>query len=244
VLAREWLCGTFLNLASPLTVETAGLAGFDFLVIDHEHGPGGEETLLGQLLAASATPAFPIVRVAMNDAPRFKRVLDAGACGVMVPYVGSADEARAAAAAMRYSPHGVRGLAKFHRGTAYGELFDEYYRHANERLVGVMQIETPGALAGIDRIAAVDGADVLFVGPTDLSYNLGIPDQFQHPTFQHALQTVVTAANRHDKAAGILVHDPSLVPMCKSVGFTFVALGSDGGLVKNGFRGLLQTLRA
>src|SRR5689334_2711484 len=140
VLAREWVCGTFLTLAAPLTVEIAGLAGFDFLVIDHEHGPGGEETLLSQLLAAAATPVFPIVRVAMNETPRFKRVLDAGACGVMVPYVGSATEARSAAAAMRYAPNGVRGLAKFHRGTAYGEHFDEYFQHANDRLLGVMQI--------------------------------------------------------------------------------------------------------
>src|ERR1700742_533865 len=102
VLAREWLGGTFLNLGPPVTVEIAGLAGYDWLLIDHEHGPGGEDTLLHQLQAASATPAHPIVRIAVNDATRFKRVLDAGAHGVMVPWVGTAEEAKAAVQALRY----------------------------------------------------------------------------------------------------------------------------------------------
>src|SRR5476649_1409386 len=96
VLAREWLVGTFLNLGSPITVEIAGLAGFDWLLIDHEHGPGGEDTLLHQLQAASATPAAPMVRIACNEAQRFKRVLDMGAHGVMVPWVSTEAEARAA----------------------------------------------------------------------------------------------------------------------------------------------------
>ena len=83
VLAREWVCGTFLNLGSPITVEVAGLAGFDWLLIDHEHGPGGEDTLLHQLHAAAATPAFPVVRLAANETPRFKRVPASGGFGVM-----------------------------------------------------------------------------------------------------------------------------------------------------------------
>jgi 4-hydroxy-2-oxoheptanedioate aldolase len=243
VLAREWTCGTFLNLGSPMTVEIAGLAGFDFLVIDHEHGPGGEDTLLHQLHAVASTPAFPIVRVAMNEAPRFKRVLDAGAFGVMVPYVNSGAEAAAAVSAMRYPPHGVRGVAKFNRGAGFGADFKDYYRHAHERLVAVVQIETPQALSNIDEIASVEGADVLFVGPTDLSYNLGIPDELNHPRFVEALGRVSESARRHGKAGGILVHDPALVATCRDAGYTFVALGSDGGLVRTGMLGLLSALR-
>src|SRR5262245_4624765 len=243
VLAREWVCGTFLGLGSPLTVEIAGLTGFDFLVIDHEHGPGGEDTLLHQLQAAASTPAFPVVRIAMNETPRFKRVLDAGAFGVMVPYVNTAAEAAAAVAAMRYPPHGVRGVAKFNRGAGFGADFEEYYLHAHERLVAVLQIETPQALDAIDGIAGVDGADVLFVGPTDLSYNLGIRDQFDHPQFVEALKLVSTTAARHGKAAGILVHDPALVRTVRDLGYTFVALGSDGGLVRSGMATLLGTLK-
>ena len=244
VLAREWVCGTFLNLGSPITVEVAGLAGFDWLLIDHEHGPGGEDTLLHQLHAAAATPAFPIVRIAANETPRFKRVLDAGAFGVMVPLVSAAAEARAAVAATRYPPRGIRGVAKFHRSAGFGADFEEYYAHAHERLLTVIQIETPDALKNIDEIAAVDGADVMFVGPTDLSYNMGIRDQLESPRFVEALQKVSDAAKKHGKAAGILVHNTALVPKCRDLGYTFMALGSDGGAVRTGLLGFLAALRA
>jgi 2-keto-3-deoxy-L-rhamnonate aldolase RhmA len=243
-LAREPLNGTFLNLGSPISVEIAGLAGFDWLLIDHEHGPGGEDTMLHQLQAAAATPAFPIVRIAINETARFKRALDMGAFGVMVPYVNTAAETRAAVAAMRYPPHGIRGVAKFNRGAGFGGDFEDYYLHAHERLLTVIQIETPEAIANIDEIAAIDGADVLFVGPTDLSYNMGIRDQLEHPQFTAALQKVSDAAKKHGKAAGILVHIPALVPKVRALGYTFVALGSDGGGVRSALLGFVATLKA
>ena len=243
VLAREWLCGTFLNLGSPMTVEIAGLAGFDWLLIDHEHGPGGQDTLLHQLHAASGTPAFPIVRIAMNETPRFKRALDMGALGVMVPYVSTAQEARAAVSAMRYPPHGIRGVAKFNRGAGFGADFEEYYAHAHERLVTVIQIETPDAVKNIEEIAEVDGADVLFVGPTDLSYNMGIRDQLESAQFTETLRKVSNAAKNHGKAAGILVHNNALVPKVRDLGYTFTALGSDGGAVRTGLLGFVAALR-
>ena len=244
VLAREWVCGTFLNIGSTLTVEIAGLAGFDWILIDHEHGPGGEDTLLHQLQAAAGTPAFPVVRIPVNETARFKRVLDMGACGVMVPYVNTAAEARAAVAAMRYPPHGIRGVAKFHRGCGFGADFEEYYLHGHERLLTVVQIETPEAVANIDEIAAVDGADVLFVGPTDLSYNMGIRDQLESPQFTEAAKKVSAAAKKHGKAAGVLVHIPALVPKMRDLGYTFVALGSDGGGVRNSLLSYVATLKA
>lgn len=243
VLAREWLAGTFLNLGSPMTVEIAGLAGFDWVLIDHEHGPGGQDTLLHQLHAASATPAFPVVRIAQNETPRFKRVLDMGALGVMVPYVSSAAEAQAAVSAMRYPPHGIRGVAKFNRGAGFGGDFEEYYAHAHERLVTVIQIETADAVNRIDDIAAVEGADVLFVGPTDLSYNMGIRDQLESAPFTEALQRVSAAAKKHGKAAGILVHNNALVPKVRDLGYTFTALGSDGGAVRAGLLGFVAALK-
>jgi len=243
VLAREWLCGTFLNLGSPVTVEIAGLAGFDWILIDHEHGPGGEDTMLHQLQAAAATPAFPVVRIALNEVPRFKRALDMGALGVMVPYVNTAAETRAAVSAMRYPPHGIRGVAKFHRGAGFGGDFEEYYLHAHERLVTVIQIETPEAIKNIDEIAAVDGADVLFVGPTDLSYNMGIRDQLESAQFMETLKKVSDAAKRHGKAAGILVHNNALVPKVRELGYSFTALGSDGGAVRAGLLGFVATLK-
>ncbi len=243
VLAREWVTGTFINLGSPVTAEIAAHAGFDWILIDHEHGPGGEDTMFDQLRAVGGGAAVPIVRVAANDAWRFKRVLDAGAHGVMVPLVNTPDEARAAAAAMRYPPRGIRGIAKFQRGAGYGAEFDDYFKHAHERLLLIAQIETPGAVENIEAIAAIDGIDVLFVGPTDLTYNLGIPDQFDHPDYVAAQRRVVAAATAAGKAAGILVLNPALVPSCRELGFTFTALGSDGGTVRAGLLNIADLLR-
>ena len=106
-LAREWLTGTFINLGSSVTTEIAGNTGYDWLLLDHEHGPGGDETLLHQLQATGATSSVPLVRIVVNETAKFKRVLDMGAQGVMVPYISTAAEAQAAVAAMRYPPRGV-----------------------------------------------------------------------------------------------------------------------------------------
>ena len=243
VLAGEWVAGGWLNLGSPVTTEVAGNMGFDWLLLDHEHGPGGEDTLLHQLQAASATPAVPVVRIAANEAPRFKRALDAGALGVMVPYVNTAAEAQAMVAAMRYPPRGFRGVAKFQRSANFGADFEQYYLHAHEWLLGIAQIETPEAVANAAAIAAVDGVDVLFVGPADLSYNLGIRHQFDHPQFVAAMVQVVAAARQHGKAAGILVQTSAHVAKSREWGFSFVALGSDGGAVRSGMQQNLAILR-
>ncbi|MDB6094496.1 MAG: hypothetical protein JWM32_2058 [Verrucomicrobia bacterium] len=244
VLNREWIVGTWLNLGSPVTAELAGLAGFDWVLLDHEHGPGGEDTMLHQLQAVSATPTVPIVRIAANELPRFKRALDMGAHGIMAPFVSSAAEAQATVQAMRYPPRGLRGVAKSHRASSFGADFETYYQTAHECLLNIVQIETAAAVENIEGIAAIDGVDVLFVGPTDLSYALGIRDQLGHPTFLAATQRVVAAARQHGKAAGILVHDPALVEKCRGWGFTFVALGSDGGAVRGGLQQNLAVLRA
>jgi 2-keto-3-deoxy-L-rhamnonate aldolase RhmA len=242
-LAREWLTGTWLNLGSPATAEIAGNAGFDWVLLDHEHGCGGEETMLHQLHAVAASSAAPIVRIAANEVPRFKRALDLGAHGIMTPYVSTVAEAKATVAAMRYPPRGMRGVAKLHRAAGYGANFEEYYQHAHEWILNIVQVETGDAVANIDGIAAVDGVDVLFLGPTDLTHNLGIANQYDHPRYLQAVQAIVAAAQGHGKAAGILVHDPAQVAKCREWGFTFVALGSDGGAVRAGLQQAAAALR-
>jgi 4-hydroxy-2-oxoheptanedioate aldolase len=244
VLAGEFLTGFWLNLGSPLTAEMAGLAGFDWVMLDYEHGAGDEETMLHQLQAVAATPATCLVRIAANEAPRFKRVLDAGAAGVMVPYVGTADEARAAVAAMRYPPRGIRGVAKLTRASAFGANFDAYFAHAHEWLVTLAQIETADAVVNAASIAAVDGVDVLFVGPMDLTTSMGIQGQYGDQRFHDALANVAAAAKDAGKAVGILLLDPANVGLCRELGYTVVALGSDAGSVVSGMAQSLSTLRA
>jgi 2-keto-3-deoxy-L-rhamnonate aldolase RhmA len=238
VLNREVVSGTWLNLGSCMTTEIAARAGFDWVVLDIEHGAGDHESLLHQLQAVSGTPTVPLARVAWNELPRFKRVLDLGASGVVVPYVTTPEEARAAVAAMRYPPQGLRGVASMHRGCGFGEDLSEYMRCANEQLLTVCQVETEATLGRVDEIAAVDGVDVLFVGPMDLSWSMGIPQQYEHPRFLEALERVAKAARDAGKAAGILLQRPEQIADIVAAGFTFIGLGSDGGVMVKGMREL------
>ncbi len=242
-LNGELLAGTFINLGNTLTVEMAGNSGFDWLLLDVEHGAGDQQALVHQIQASSTTPAVPFVRIENNDPPRFKRVLDLGASGIMVPYVSSVAEAERAVSAMRYPPRGIRGVAKLNRGAGFGVDFDEYFSRAHELLTTVVQIETVEALNCIDDIAAVDGVDVLFIGPLDLSVNMGIAQQFTHPDFVRAKKKVVQAAKNAGKAAGILLLSIDQVPDAVETGLTFVALGSDGGLVATGMRQLASAFK-
>jgi 4-hydroxy-2-oxoheptanedioate aldolase len=244
LLAGEFLAGTWLNLGSPLTAEMAGLAGFDWVMLDHEHGPGSDVTIVSQLQAVAATPAVCFVRIAANDPPRFKRALDLGAMGIMVPYVSTPAEASTAVAAMRYPPRGIRGVAKLTRATTFGAGFDEYFAHAHEWLVTMTQIETAEAVGNAAPIAAIDGVDVLFIGPMDLTTSFGIPGEYEHPKTIEALKHVAGCARAAGKAAGILLQNPAHVPMCREMGYTFIALGSDGSAASAGFRQALAALRS
>ena len=240
VLNGDIVAGTFCNLGSAMTVEIAGLAGFDWVLLDMEHGAGDQETLVHQIHAAAGTSAAPVVRIAWNDPPRFKRVLDLGASGIMVPYVNTEAEARQAAASMRYPPDGVRGVATMNRAGGFGGGFDEYFATANGKLLTVVQIETAQAVQNSSDIARVSGVDVLFIGPTDLSVSLGIPLQFDHPSFTDSLARVVLACRDAGKAPGILLRSPSQLQHAIDDGFSFVAIGSDGGMVASAMRATLD----
>jgi 2-keto-3-deoxy-L-rhamnonate aldolase RhmA len=160
----------------------------------------------------------------------------------MVPYVSTAAEARAAVQAMRYPPRGMRGVAKLTRASAFGARFDEYLAHAHEWLVTLAQIETIDAVENAAEIAEVDGVDVVFVGPMDLTTSMGIPGQYGDARFHDALGEVADAAQSAGKAAGILLLDPANLPLVRELGYTVVALGSDGGAVQAGLATSLQTL--
>lgn len=238
----ETLNGCWLNLGSSITAEIVSLSGFDWVLIDLEHGAGVEKDVLYQLQAIEHTPAAPLVRVESFEKQRIHRVLDMGAEGIMCPRINSAGEARQAVEAMRYPPEGKRGVAKMIRATGFGKNFDEYYREANENLLGVIQIETPEALAHLDEIAALDGVDVLFVGPADLSMALGIFGQFDHPRFKEALMSTREAAQRAGKATGILLFNPEDYPTYLNLGFRMIACGADATFVANGARAMAEKL--
>jgi 2-keto-3-deoxy-L-rhamnonate aldolase RhmA len=240
--AGETLVGTFLGLGSPAAAEACGHAGLDWVLVDLEHGPAGEETLLAQLIAARAAGVHGLVRIAAPERIRAGRALDAGAEGIMFPRITSLDDAREAAGALRHSPAGLRGVAGGHRGHGYGLAFDPHA--SDERTLGIIQIEHPGALAAAQEIAALDGADVLFVGPNDLSYAMGIPGQYDHEDFRAAVTTVVGAAEVAGKAAGIMVSSADAVAAAAADGFRMIAVSSELGLLLRAAQDVAAAARA
>lgn len=242
-LKADLLAGTFLNLGSSAAVEIAADVGFDWLLIDLEHGNGSLADLRNMLLACRRASAAPIVRIRSVDADAVKFVMDSGAAGIMFPFVNSVDEAEHAVRCMKYPPRGSRGVAGIIRATDYGRDWDSYFRQANEQSLVVAQIETRAAVEAADQIAAVDGVDVLFVGPLDLSVSLGCPGDFTPAHFVAALEKVIAACRKHGKTPGILSR-PQLVEQHKRLGFRFFALGSDSGSIVGGLQQSLAAIRA
>lgn len=244
VLAGEMALGTFVILGSPPAVEIAARAGFDWLLIDLEHGMVGDDHLLPMLMALKGTDATPIVRVESGTRARVGRVLDLGAEGVMVPQVHSPEEAAEVAAWLRYQPGGQRGVALFTRGLAYGSGGHAAVEDRHEDLLGIVQIESRRALESVEEIAAVEGVDVLFVGPTDLSHALGIPGHVEDPRFEAATSRVALAARNNGKAAGVLLWSPADAARYAALGYTFLAISSDGSILDRAMRVALADTRA
>ena len=200
----EAVHGCWLNTGSPLTAEIVGGAGFDWVLIDLEHGAGSESALLPVLQALGHTMVTPVVRIESPDGPRIHRVLDMGAAGVMCPKISTPDDALRLARGLYYPPFGTRGVAKMVRATGFGRNFQTYYDQSRDNIIGVAQIETVAVLDHLDEVAQTDGIDVLFIGPADLSMELGIFGQFDHPRFVEAMKETINAAQKAGKAVGIL----------------------------------------
>lgn len=243
VLAGEPTFGLFVDLDAPLAAEICGRAGYDWLVLDLEHGVATEADLLGLLQAVELTGSTALVRPQSAERLRIGRALDLGAAGIMVPRLSSADEAREAVSFLRYPPDGMRGVALRTRGGGMGAVPHARVSELNRRILGIVQVETPGAVREADAIAAIDGVDVLFVGPADLSHSLGIPGKFDDERYTGALRTVVEACAAHGKAAGILVYDPAIVPGLLDQGFGFVGIGGAGALLAEGASSALAAVR-
>jgi 4-hydroxy-2-oxoheptanedioate aldolase len=241
VLGGETTFGSWLSIGSPTAAEIAGLAGFDWLVIDTEHGMTSESGILGQLYAVGTTAATALVRIERGDRLRVSRALDLGAGGLVVPRVDSAADVAQTLSWMRFPPVGQRGVALGARGQGSGRVGHKEIASLNDAALGVFQIESAAAVADAEAMASLAGADVLFVGPADLSHALGVPGQFSDPLYLAALDEVVAACRAHGKAAGILLYEPAMIAPHLERGFKFVGLGSDGAFVMSGARAMLAS---
>ena len=230
-LARgEVTFGTFLGAATPVTAEVCAAAGVDWVLLDLEHGAGGEEQARDVIPAAASYSVPAVVRVESSERIRAGRLLDLGATGVMFPRIDTAEEAAACVRHLRYPPDGDRGVATYNRMCRYG-LDPAALDRSNDDVLGVVQIETRLGLEAVEDIAALDGVDVLFVGPRDLSSALDVPGQTQAPVYLAALERVLAAANGNGKAAGLLVPDGTAAARMSAAGWQFIAIGSDTTLL-------------
>jgi len=221
--------GIFAGMAAPMAAEVAAASGADWVLLDLEHGAGGEEQISPTVVATGAYGVPTLVRVESAAAIRIGRALDAGAAGIMVPRIATAQQAREAVAHFSYPPIGDRGVASYNRAAQWGR--DPEAFNPQTRAAAIIQIETLGALEEVEEIAAIDGVDLLFVGPLDLSFALGVPRQFDHPLFVKALERVLSAATAYGKTAGILAANGATAKKYTAMGFRFLAISSDSVLL-------------
>ncbi len=235
--------GTLVQLPSPPVVEILAQAGFDWLLIDTEHGPIDAERVQAMIRATGERPATPIVRIASNLDWLAKRALDLGALGVMAPMVSSAEEAQVAVRAVRYPPAGNRGFGPTFAGLRWGLGGAAYAQQANDAVMAIVQIEHIDAVARIDEILAVPGIDLALVGPYDLSGSMGLLGQVGHAKVQAAIDRVVKAAQSAGVPAGIFSAAADEANRYIEQGYQAILLGTDVAFLSAGAEGVLSRIK-
>lgn len=225
--------GLWVALTSPYTAEICAGAGYDWLLLDAEHAPNDIQTLVAQLQGMSKYPVHPLVRPPIGEAWIIKQILDIGAQTILVPMVETKEQAEAIVRAVRYPPHGIRGVgASLARASGFNRIPD-YLQTANDEICLLLQIESRAGLANLDAIASTDGVDGVFVGPADLAADMGFLGKPGAAEVQAAVEDALTRIQSHGKASGILTADQTLARRYVEMGAGFVGIGSDVGLLVN-----------
>ncbi len=230
--------GLWLGLADPYAAELCATAGFDWLLIDGEHGPNDLRSMLGALQAVAPYPSHPVLRIPHGDATLIKQVLEIGATTLLVPMVENAEQARALVAATRYPPHGMRGVGSGLARSSRWSAYPGYLNEADDSICLLVQVETASALAQIDAIAAVDGVDGVFIGPADLSASMGHLGNPGHADVRAAIDGAISSILAAGKAPGILAVDEALARHYIGLGARFVAVGVEATMLARATRAL------
>jgi 2-dehydro-3-deoxyglucarate aldolase/4-hydroxy-2-oxoheptanedioate aldolase len=236
--------GAWLQLASPFTAEILSQAGFDFLMIDLEHGPGDILTLIAQIEAMKGSPASPLVRATWNDFVLVKRILDAGAYGILFPYINTAEEAEAAVRSCRYPPDGIRGLAGSPRAAGYGQNSMDYLKYANEEIFVMTAVETPEAAANLDEILEVKGLEGIFIGPMDLATSMGYFAAPGNPEVQAMIRSIEEKVLASGKVLATISNSWEQAQQRYERGYQMLMLMADGVSLGNLASELISKFRA
>lgn len=226
---KKKVLGAWLQMASPYSAEIFAKAQVDVLVIDMEHGPNDILSLIEQLRAMGRFSSVPIVRAPWNDMVAIKRILDAGAYGVLVPYVNTAEDARAAVSYCKYPVEGVRGVAPSPRAPGFGMNSVNYLAHANDEILVMTAVETQEAVDNIDALVQVEGLDGIFIGPMDLATSMGHFCNPAHPDVQAAIQKVECAVLRSGKFLATVAGSMEDAKSKYDRGYNLVIAFADGG---------------
>jgi 4-hydroxy-2-oxoheptanedioate aldolase len=234
--------GLWCSLSHHYATELVAGSGFDWMLLDTEHSPNDLESVLMQLQAAAPYPTHPVVRVPWNDMVTIKRFLDIGAQSILIPYVQNAEEAKNAVAYTRYPPAGVRGVAGATRATRFGRVKD-YAKRAHEEICVLVQIETQQGLDNLEKIAAVEGVDGVFIGPADLHASLGYTGETNNPKVMPVIDDAIRRIRKCGKAPGILTGVEADARRWLDCGGLFVAVGADTGVLARGAESLVAKFR-
>ncbi|EIC08920.1 HpcH/HpaI aldolase [Microbacterium laevaniformans OR221] len=232
-LVGGWVCS-----GSPLVAEIMAGSGLDWLLVDMEHGPNTLDSVLAQLQAVDGSGATPMVRVPIGDTVTIKQVLDLGAQNILVPMVSSADDARAVVAATRYPPRGRRGVGSALARSARWNRVEDYLTTADASVSVFVQIENADGVDAAAEIAAVEGIDGVFVGPSDLAASLGLLGQQTHPDVVAAVRRTFAAVRAAGLPVGVNAFDPQLAQAYLDDGAAFILVGADVALLARGSEAL------
>lgn len=235
--------GSFVKITDPAVVEIMGRAGMDFAIIDMEHGPYNIQTAQNSIRAAEVVGISPIIRVGKNDPVDILRALDIGAEGVEVPQIGDAEDAKLMASASRYHPMGDRGVCRYVRAAGYSSIErHKYFETANQRTVTIAHLEGVKAIRNLDEIMAVEGLDILFIGPYDLSQSVGVPGDVTHPLVLKQMEEVIAKAKKAHKILGTFADDIAAAKRWMDAGVMYIAISVDVGIFYNACRNIVEGL--
>ena len=224
--------GPFMKFTDPAAVEIMGFAGFDFVIIDAEHGPISMQSAQNMIRAAETANITPIIRVSSNDEALILRALDIGAQGIEIPQVNSKPQAIKAVKSVKYSPQGERGVCRYVRAANYSSMDKfEYFKSANEETMIIAHIEGVEGINNLDEILSVPGIDVIFIGPYDLSQSLGIPGQVNNPLVTEKMKEVVLKCKQNKIAVGTFADDIKTAKSWILLGVQYMAFSVDVGIL-------------
>jgi len=236
--------GPFMKFTDPAAVEIMGFAGFDFVIIDAEHGPISTESAQNMIRAAESVNITPVIRVGNNDEALILRALDIGAQGIEIPQVNSKSDAMRAVKSVKYSPQGERGVCRYVRTANYSSMDKfKYFKYANKETMIIAHIEGVEGINNLDKILSVPGIDIIFIGPYDLSQSLGIPGEVNHPLVTEKMKEVVSKCKENKIAVGTFADDVETAKSWISLGVQYMSFSVDVGILYEASKQIVENLK-